>query len=89
MDDKLDINNIHKVLPKDFVVFAGTGATYGTGLPESWEVLLERLQKKKPVKGIKLESLDGCNYPSYAEMYFNGCNLHHLPSGFPANPAIQ
>lgn len=71
MADNLDINNIHKVLPKDFVVFAGTGATCGTGLPESWTELLKRLQKKRPVQGIVLEELSEFNYPSYAEMFFN------------------
>jgi hypothetical protein len=44
MADNLDINTVHKELAKeDFIVFAGTGVVHGTGVPSSWDELLEAL----------------------------------------------
>jgi hypothetical protein len=72
MTDNLDINTVHKELAnKDFIVFAGTGATYGTGLPASWTELLQRLNTKQPIEGINLDELQEYNYPLYADMFFN------------------
>lgn len=82
MADNLDINNIYKVLPTDFIVFAGTGATYGTGLPETWTELLERLHKKRPVQEINFEKLNEFNYTAYAEMFFNGFEHENNTNGY-------
>jgi hypothetical protein len=83
MADNLDINNTHKELAGiDFIVFAGTGATSGTGLPETWTELLNRLHKKRPVQGVNLEELNEFNYPAYAEMLFNGFENEKNPDGY-------
>ena len=83
MADNLDINTVHKELAnKDFIVFAGTGATYGTGLPASWTELLQRLNTKQPVEGIKLDELQEYNYPAYAEMFFNKFENENNTDGY-------
>lgn len=71
MADNLDINNIHKVLPKDFVVFAGTGTCWGTGVEPEWKKLLEALYKKYQVAGVTLDEIEECNYPECAQLIFN------------------
>jgi hypothetical protein len=82
MADNLDINNIHKVLPTDFIVFAGTGATFGTGLPATWTELLERIHKKRPVRGVTPGKLSEFNYPAYAEMFFNEFEHENNQDGY-------
>lgn len=68
MADNLDIKSVHKELAKkDFIVFAGSGASI---VPE-WKKLLKGLHEKQPVSGVNIEELNEYDYPDYAQMFYN------------------
>ena len=72
MDKEITISNLHEELAKKkgFVVFAGTGVVYGTGVPESWDKLLEELGQEAGVD-VTAEIKRGADYPDIAEDIYN------------------
>ncbi len=43
MEEQLDITSAHRILPKEFVVFAGAGVVSDTGVPSTWSQLVKAL----------------------------------------------
>lgn len=72
MADNLDISNVIDELAKNrkFLVFAGTGVNTGTGIPESWRILIKSLYEKRPIEGIDAEKVDEEDFPEVAQKLY-------------------
>jgi len=63
-------NFIDDLAKRDFIVFAGAGISTLTGICK-WKDLLEALNERARVAGVKIADVDTMHYPEIAQMIYN------------------